>query len=107
MSTDELLRNPLRDPQDVPRVAVVVPHERLAPELAFARRIIQPMCDLFLQIEMQYVGGTPSRVMQVCAHAEEKIVRSFDPTLVAFAQPIFANQLVCAKRALFEVGDPK
>ena len=107
VSTDELLRNPLGYPQDVPRVMIVVPHERLASKLAFSRRITEPSCDLFLQIEMQYVDGTPSRVVQVCTQAQEKVVRHFDPALVTFAQPIFANQLVCAKRALFEVGDPK
>src|ERR1700757_2350497 len=45
--------------------------------------------------------------MQVCAQAQKKIVRTLYSTLVAFAQPIFPDELVCAQRTLFEVGNPK
>jgi hypothetical protein len=40
---------------------------------------------LFLQIHVQYVGGAPGRVMQICAQAQKKIVRTLDSALVAFA----------------------
>ena len=62
---------------------------------------------MILQIHVQYVGGAPSRVMQVCAQAQKKVVRTLDSALVAFAQPVFPDQLVCAQRTLFEVGNPK
>ena len=45
--------------------------------------------------------------MQIRAQAQKKIVRLLDPALVAFAQPVFAHELVGAQRALSEVGDPK
>ena len=88
-------------------MTVVVPHERFTAELAFASGIPKPAGDLFLQIKMQYVCGAPGRVMQVCAQAQKKIVCSLDPALIAFAQPVFADQLVGTQRTLFKVGDPK
>ena len=107
VSAHELFRDSLRHPQNISRVVVAVPHERLASKLASSRRIPEPRCDLVLQIHVQYVGGAPGRVMQVCAQAQKKIVRTLDSALVAFAQPVFPDELVCAQRTLFEVGNPK
>ena len=86
---------------------VAVPHQGLTTKLTFSRRVPEPGCDLFLQIHVQYVGGAPRRVMQVCAQAQKKIVRTLDSALVAFAQPVFPYELVCAQRTLLEVGNPK
>ena len=92
MSAHELLRNSFRHPQNISRMVVAVPHERLATKLAFPRRIPESRCDLFLQIHVQYVGGAPGRVMQVCAQAQKKIVSTLDSALVAFTQPVFADE---------------
>src|SRR5439155_10006732 len=97
ISADKLLRNAFRDPEDISRVLVIVPHERLAAELAVPRRIIEPFCDLFLQGNVKYVGRAPRRVMQGRAQAQEKIVRLFYSALVAFTQPVFPHKLVRAQ----------
>src|SRR5204862_3106095 len=107
VSAHELLRNSLCHAQDISRVLVAVPHEGLTTKLPFSRRITEPGRDLFLQIHVQYVGGAPRRVMQVCAQAQKKIVRTLDSALVALAQPIFPDELVCTQRTLLEVGNPK
>src|SRR6476660_7857831 len=107
VSAHELLRDSLRHTQDISRVVVAVPHKRLTSKLASSRRISEPLCDLVLQIHVQYVGGAPGRVMQVCAQAQKKIVRVLDSALVAFAQPVFPYELVRAQRTFFEVGNPK
>src|SRR5438132_13047318 len=107
MSAHELFRNSLRHPQNISRVVVAVPHERLVTKLAFSRRVPEPGCDLFLQIHVQYVGGAPGRVMQVCAQAQKKIVRTFNSALLAFAQPLFAYALVCTHPTLLELGNRK
>ena len=107
MSAHELFRNSLRYSQNISRVVVAVPHKRLASKLASSRGVPESRCDLVLQIHVQYVGGAPGRVMQVCAQAQNKIVRALDSALVAFAQPVFPDELVCAQRTLFEVGNPK
>ena len=44
----KLLRNALRHTEDIARVLVIVPHERLTAQLAVSRRIIESFCDLFL-----------------------------------------------------------
>ena len=107
ISADKLLRNAFRDSEDVPCVLVIVPHERLATELAVPRRIIEPFCDLFLQVNMKYVGRASCCVMQGGAQAQEKIVRLFYSALVAFTQPVFPHELVRAQGTLFEIGHPK
>src|SRR4030095_2074377 len=107
ISAYELLRNTFRDPEDVSRVLVIIPHERLAAELAVPRRIIEAFCDLFLQTNVKNVGRASRRVMQGGAQTQEKIVRVFYSALVAFAQPVFSHELVRAQRTLFEIGHPK
>src|SRR4029077_11245716 len=97
ISAYKLLRNAFRDPEDVSRVLVIIPHERLAAELAVPRRIIEPFCNLFLQTNVKNVGGASRRVMQVGAQTQQKIVRLFYPALVAFAQPVFSHKLVRAQ----------
>ena len=92
----KLFRNALRHTKDIARVLVIIPHERLAAKLAISRGIIESFCDLFLQIHVQDVGGPPSRVVQISPQAQEKLVGPLDLPLVAFAQPIFAHQLICA-----------
>src|SRR5947207_2515024 len=107
ISAHKLLRDALRHPQDISRVPIVVSHQRLAAELAVPRKIMQSFCDLFLQVDMQYVGRAPGRIMQVRAQTEEEIVSSLDPSLIAFAKPIFSYELVHTQRPLFEVVYPK
>ncbi len=85
MAAYKLLGNTLCHAEDVSRVLVIVSHERFTAELAISRRIIEPFCDLFLQVDVQNVGRAPSRVVQIGAQTQEKIVRRLDPSLVAFA----------------------
>ena len=68
---------------------------------------MQPFCDLFLQVDVQYVGRAPGGIMQIRTQAEQKIVGSLNLSLIAFAQPIFPYKLVRTQRAFFEVGYPK
>ena len=68
---------------------------------------MQSFCDLFLQVDMQYVGRAPGGIMQVRAQTEEEIVSSLNLPLIAFTQPIFPYKLVCTQRPFFEVGYPK
>src|SRR5262249_1255774 len=85
ISAYKLLRNAFRDSEDISRVLVIVPHERLTAELAVPGRIIKPLCDLFLQTNVKYVGGALRRIMQCSAQPQQKIVGLFDPALIAFA----------------------
>ena len=89
MSGHELFRDSLRHPQNISRVIVAVPHERLASKLASSSGIPEPRSDLVLQIHVKYVGGAPGRVMQISAQPQKKIVCSFDSSLIAFTQPVF------------------
>src|SRR5438067_34891 len=107
VSADELLRNAFRYSKNISRVLVVISHQCLTAELSVPGRIIKPFCDLLLQVRVQRVRGTPRGIMQIGAQAQEKIVRSLDTPLVAFAQPVFADELVGAQRAFFEVGHPQ
>src|SRR5215469_11473487 len=95
MSTYKLFRNALSDPKDVSCVLVVFPHERLAAELSIVGRIIEAFCDLFLQINVKYIGRASRRVMQRGPQTQEKIISFLYPALIAFTQPVFAHKLVC------------
>ena len=63
ISADELLRDAFRHPKDISRVFVVVPHQRFTSELSIPGRIKEPFCNLFLEIDVQDVGGAPGRIM--------------------------------------------
>src|SRR5262245_40534309 len=97
MSAHELFRDSLGYPQNISSVVIAVPNERFTAKLAFSRPIPEARCDLFLQIHVQYVGAASGRVMKVCAQAQKKIVSPLNSTLVAFTQPVFPDQLVCAE----------
>src|SRR5437763_7522675 len=75
--------------------------------ISTCRNKLQNDCIIFLQVDMQYVGRAPGRIMQVRAQTEEEIVSSLDPSLIAFAKPIFPYELVHTQRPLFEVVYPK
>src|SRR5206468_7403700 len=107
MPARKLLRNALRPPEDISRVRVVISHKRLTAELSISRRIIEPPRDLVLQVDVERVSGAPGHVMQIRPQPQQEIVGSFDPSLVAFGQPIFPDELVCAQRTLFEISHPK
>ena len=96
VSAHELLRNAFRYSKNISRVLVVISHQCLTAELSVPGRIIKPFCDLLLQVRVQRVRGPPRGIMQIGAQAQEEIVRSLNTPLVAFAQPVFADELVGA-----------
>ena len=103
----ELCCDSLGHTENISRVLIVLSHERFASELPVLLGIVQAFGDLFLHVEMQNVGGAPGRVVQIRAHAQEKIVGRFDPPPVRFAQPIFPDEMCGGKGALLEIGHPK
>src|SRR2546423_10275661 len=104
---DKLSCDAFRYPEDVPSVFVVVAHQRFTAELATSRRIIEPPCDLFLHVDVQYVGGPSGRIMQIRAQPQEKIISLFNSPLIAFAQPVLSYELIGAERSFLEVRHPK
>src|SRR5438105_14181510 len=82
----ELRCDPLGYTENISCVLIVLSHERFALELPVLLGIVQAFGDLFLHVEMQNVGGAPGRIVQIRAHAQEKIVERIDPQPVRVAQ---------------------
>ena len=67
----ELFRDPLRYPKDISRVFVVVAHECFTAQLTVVLRVIKPLRDLLLHVEMQNVGRPFGGVMQIGADTQK------------------------------------
>src|SRR4051794_23002009 len=62
-SRRELLRDALRYAKDVPRVFIIVLHERLAQDGGILRGIAEPPGYVLLEIQVEHVGGATIGIM--------------------------------------------
>ena len=86
---------------------VIIVHQLFHPELTFVCAVTEAPRDLFLHVEMQNVAAPAGQIMQVGAQPEQEIVGRFDPALVGFTQPIFANKVPRRERAFLKIGHPE